>query len=522
MSVDIVTALSRFSDTLSDGTVEGSAKLKVLGTLNEVALTLSELSRSGVGRAVRRLKGEPGELGKAARNLLLKWKSLLDEHIKRENIVIESSVHKNRANPPSNRSSNKEPSEITPKKKPKLVKSDKPDYEIAVKSANGFHAHLPHSSSEDSLAGQKHRNNEKRKTELPTTLSRSNAIPAVTGETLSLDSSSGLSFEESLFMSSTVSKKPKHKKHKTSKSSHLPSSDPLPSSSREFAEEVLNSLAEPVDRPDAYVQKASVRAEGTYKGGEDTDDDDGTLKFKSKKVMWAPRAKKPNKSPEDGAFTAYTLLSPTRYQPQSLVDLCLCVIEKNISLVDHVGLVPFELFSRVLTNASAEDLARIEKHNPQFNGLTDDYWRRHVQRDFPEYKNMTPRYKETWANMYSRLATERSKRLDRFIHRSASKLKAEREMRRTTLTTDVITPTQIQRRAAREANLHSSFSAKRSSAPHGRQHNPAPTKMVFKPRNMSMPTPPAASQSSAAHTPSTTVGGGNLLGKLRKQFLKGR
>ncbi|VDL94286.1 unnamed protein product [Schistocephalus solidus] len=244
--------------------------------------------------------------------------------------------------------------------------------------------------------------------------------------------------------------------------------------------------------------------------------------------MWAPRVKKTNKHLDDGLLDESTLLSPTFYQPQSLVDLCLGVIEKNISLVDHVGLVPFELFSRVLTNASAEDLARIEKHNPQFNGLTDDFWRRHVLRDFPECKNMTPRYKETWANMYSRLAAERSKRLDRFIHRSASKLKAEREMRRTTLTTDVITPAQIQRRAAREANLRCSFGAKRSSAPHSRQHNSAPTRMVFKPRNMSMPTPPTPTQSSTAHNPSAVVaggaagGGGNLLGKLRKQFLKGR
>ncbi|VDN11328.1 unnamed protein product, partial [Dibothriocephalus latus] len=356
-------------------------KLKVLGTLNEVALTLSELSRSGVGRAVRRLKGEPGELGKAARNLLLKWKSLLDEHIKREDIVIESSVHKNRTNPTVDQSGDREPQEITPKKRPKLEKSDKPASDIAGKSADRAHTHLPHNSSADSSARQKHKSKKKPNTEVPTTPPRSNALPTGGCEPLSLDSSSGISFEESLLMSST--------------------------------EQAVE------DR---------CHAKRIYKGDEDTDDDDGNLKFKSKQVMWAPRAKKPNKHLESGDESA--LLSPTVYEPQSLVDLCLGVIEKNISLVDHVGLVPFELFSRVLTKASPEDLARIEKHNPQFDGLTDDFWRRHVLRDFPEYKNLTPRYKETWSNMYSRLAAERSKRLDHFIHRSASKLKAERESKR--------------------------------------------------------------------------------------------
>lgn len=90
---------------------------------------------------------------------------------------------------------------------------------------------------------------------------------------------------------------------------------------------------------------------------------DGDLKFRSKKVLWAPRVRR---SVENGTAQGSTSSSGncSLTEPPTLVDACLLVLAKNISLVDNVGEVPYELFSRALQDASPEDLLRIEKHNP--------------------------------------------------------------------------------------------------------------------------------------------------------------
>lgn len=64
----------------------------MLNTLNDVTLTLGELSKSGVGRAVRKLKKEPGLLGQTAKFILSKWKQLLDQHIEHEHNLNSSNA----------------------------------------------------------------------------------------------------------------------------------------------------------------------------------------------------------------------------------------------------------------------------------------------------------------------------------------------------------------------------------------------------------------------------------------------
>ena len=58
----------------------------------------------------------------------------------------------------------------------------------------------------------------------------------------------------------------------------------------------------------------------------------------------------------------------------------------------------------------------------------DDLWRKQVHRCFPESQSSGGRRPgETWADMYMRLSAESSRRLDQFINRSTSKLRAEKE-----------------------------------------------------------------------------------------------
>ncbi len=102
---------------------------------------------------------------------------------------------------------------------------------------------------------------------------------------------------------------------------------------------------------------------------------DGDLKFRSKKVIWAPRVKRhqegKNHDQSGDQPSSSSGNSPggggggsSSFEPPSLIDACLSVIQRNLPLVDHVGQVPYDLFSRVLQTASVEDLARIEKYNP--------------------------------------------------------------------------------------------------------------------------------------------------------------
>lgn len=89
-------------------------------------------------------------------------------------------------------------------------------------------------------------------------------------------------------------------------------------------------------------------------------DDDGDLKFRSKRVIWAPRINRQNGK----AFESPTADLTLRTSPLKLLDLCILALSKNVSMIDHVGLVPYEVFAPVLKDASTEDLYRIQKCNP--------------------------------------------------------------------------------------------------------------------------------------------------------------
>ncbi|VDP76155.1 unnamed protein product, partial [Schistosoma mattheei] len=142
----------------------------------------------------------------------------------------------------------------------------------------------------------------------------------------------------------------------------------------------------------------------------------------------------------------------------------------------------------------------------QFVGLNDNLWRKYINRDFHHLSNIRRRPNETWCDFYNRLSKEETKRLDRIISQSAP--------RRTTLTTEVITPRQMQRRGG-----YRQTTCKSSSNNNNALSN-------FKPRNMSHPSPNGANVHSKINRPiaSTSntntsnsnagVSGGGLLNKL--------
>ncbi|KAK4472866.1 hypothetical protein MN116_002714 [Schistosoma mekongi] len=537
MSASVVSALVKFGETLVDKSVDAHSKLRVLSTLNEVKLTLSELSESGVGRAVRKLKNEPGELGKTANTLISKWKNLLNEHIKQESIDLHEPVKPKKCAVNDTSKSHiqtlstdksvlvindgKVNSAKSPqnnfKKCMQHVSPTAKDQLIPDSSNNLVHltSNLPNgSTSFDACAYPKLNHKSPSNVTKSTSSCKRKSVEIVD----SIDSSSGISFMDSLNVNANSRT---HRKKKCSQNNVL-NDDPQLSVNKKvdvtafniplrpseaFSAEIISSLSEPVNRPDV------VNHPPTPQLTEMEDDfESGDLKFKSKKVLWVPKQHRSTLPPNNHSNSSDNF--PGFFNPSSLIDLCIDVLARNINRVDHVGQVPYELLAKALRGASVDDLTRIERYNPQFIGLSDNLWCKYINRDFQHLSTIHRQSNETWCDFYNRLSKEETKRLDRIITQSARKIKEEQEMRRTTLTTEVITPRQMQRRGYRQTNYTSNC-------------NPIPN---FKPRNMSHPSPnntsklthsTASTSNTNTSSSNTTYNTGGLLNKLRKQFHSG-
>nr|CUU98653.1 hypothetical transcript [Hymenolepis microstoma] len=480
MTRNVVRALTKYADKLRDVSVDNESKLRILMKLDRVSVELGLISDTGIGRAVKSVSSEPNEIGKLARNLVSKWRNLLKQHIGKTQTPALS----------TNPSVNNERREFLSEKSPIVSKS--------------LDANKPELCEPSQPPAAK-------------SLKRRSSIPSP-----SLDSSSGLSFEAALSLSAPVKKKLKRSK--------LPATSATPSNTnnneknskesdaqnpgQSFTEEILKSLADPFERPD--VQPASQRSSEPCTSFVNLDDD-GDLKFRSKKVIWAPRINRQNAKAQESLTADVT----HRFSPPKLLDLCILALSKNVSIIDHVGLLPYEIMARVLKDASTEDLYRIQKFNPQFRGLTDDLWKKHVFLNFPSESRSIkgPKKGETWFDVYKNLEEENKRRLDRFINRSTQKIKAEEESRRKTLVTDVITP-RLRRGNGGGGGGSLSRRFRRSASPPER-------KVFLTPINMSYPSSSSSNVNRNGSGSNRSSSGGTtcnrpLLKKLRKQFLSGR
>lgn len=598
MADGVVPALIKFGETLSDRSVEASQKLRVLNALTDVKLTLTELSESGLGKKVSQLKNEPGDLGTTARGLVSKWKTLLKDYLRWESnqiaqgakstepIVngqtslgrtsgsspddIHDHTHLNNgyeksrsSDRPSHDDSHVQTSSSLIRRLTKTPSTNRPSENPATKSSASSSPAVNSSSTSTTATATKSKNSgavssascpkytakfNDQHCDYPVVLEHDTKKSKKKRKTLddsadSIDASSGLSFMESLCAGSTphTVRRKRPKLSKTAPSSgdpslnpvHIPALNPVqPSAS--FTAEVLSSLADDVDRPDIINRSLSSGRTGSGIPDDD-DEDDGDLKFKSKKILWVPKPSRTVLPRMIPGSTQGLSPNPEVTTPPSLIDLCLAVIERNLSRVDHVGQVPYELFGRALRHSTPVELAHIEQCNPQFIGYSDDLWQRHVQRDFQHAKEHSPGPDETWCEFYTRLSNDEEKRLDRIINRSARKIKEELQARRVTRPIEAIPPRQVQKRARQ-----CGFNPVASTSSNANIKSNTGYRPFGQPTNVSRPSPnPLTSQSSGLGTsevshkkgvivtsgansaPSKSNNGG-LLNKLRKQFQLGR
>ncbi|RTG80389.1 uncharacterized protein DC041_0006001 [Schistosoma bovis] len=383
MSASVVAALVKFGETLGDKSVDTSSKLRVLSTLNEVKLTLSELSESGVGRAVRKLKNEPGELGKTASTLILKWKNLLSEHIKQESINI--SVPKDSEKCDVNETS-KSLRQTSSRGKSASVISEK-TINSTKSPENNLGRNVQHLDDDVVPNAQNIRYFTQLQllvvfqTVLLLTI-RAHILSKKRKSTDivdSIDSSSGMSFMDSLNVNANTRTHRKKKCNLISASSDdsqqgvdrkldiTPLNIPL-RPSEAFSAEIISSLSEPVSRPDVVHRPPNFQLNETV----EDDFDNGDLKFKSKKVLWVPKQNRSSLPPNNHSNSYDNF--PGFFDPPSLIDLCVDVLAP-------------------------------------IRWIDDDLWRKYINRDFHHLSNIRRRPDETWCDFYNRLSKEETKNI---------------------------------------------------------------------------------------------------------------
>ncbi|KAL3320436.1 Elongin-A [Cichlidogyrus casuarinus] len=306
-----------------------------------------------------------------------------------------------------------------------------------------------------------------------------------------IDSSSGLSFIESLSFNGFSNQ----------------TTDALKS-------DVLNSLSE-IDVDYARDTKSVLSSPLPPPIPDHKDDfDDGDLKFKSQRIIYAP-----TKALGSGDSNSHLRLASDGHVP-SLVMLCANVLRKNISQVDHVGHLPWFIFEKALKDASVKDLIRIEKTNPQFVKNMHGFFDKYAQRDFPhvnweKLKRDFP--KKPHGQLYQKLVVETENRLNSIINRTAHKVKEVRDAQRSVQTTSVILPKSVQR--ARQ-NVFPGQARPRKVGERSGSH---PQSLPFvTPRNMSYGetisrNSSCASNNAGSSSKSTTSGG--LMNQLKRKFV---
>lgn len=93
---------------------------------------------------------------------------------------------------------------------------------------------------------------------------------------------------------------------------------------------------------------------------------DGTMKLQSDMKLYIPRVTRNNNNRVNASEAPLAVKNYANGVPK-LLDLCISVLSKNVSNIDHVGLLPYELFAQIVKDAPTEDLYRIQKCNPVSN-----------------------------------------------------------------------------------------------------------------------------------------------------------
>ena len=90
-------------------------------------------------------------------------------------------------------------------------------------------------------------------------------------------------------------------------------------------------------------------------------------------------------------------------------------------MIDHVGMVPFNLLEPALNHATTDQLRRILDINPLLVEDADKLFHERVAQEFPKYADRE-RGDWTWRQMYDTLVEKKQKKDDAKLERLTSRI----------------------------------------------------------------------------------------------------
>merc|ERR1712086_69492 len=81
----------------------------------------------------------------------------------------------------------------------------------------------------------------------------------------------------------------------------------------------------------------------------------------------------------------------------SLIQLCVHVLQDNVSRIDECGNLPYEMLKPILERGKPEDMMRIEDYNPRLMEDTGDLWEKIVKRHFN--KGVRQEFESSYASL---------------------------------------------------------------------------------------------------------------------------
>jgi len=101
----------------------------------------------------------------------------------------------------------------------------------------------------------------------------------------------------------------------------------------------------------------------------------------------------------------------------SLIQLCVHVLQDNVSRIDECGNLPYDMLKPILERGKPDDIMRIEDYNPRLIEDTGELWERIVKRQFP--KGEREEF-ESYREMYERLIQEREDKYNKLMGKFAN------------------------------------------------------------------------------------------------------
>jgi len=138
----------------------------------------------------------------------------------------------------------------------------------------------------------------------------------------------------------------------------------------------------------------------------------------------------------------------------SLIQLCVLVLQENVSRIDECGNLPYEMLKPILERGKPEDIMRIEDYNPRLMEDTGELWEKIVKRHFPRGDRQEF---ESYREMYERQVQEREEKYEKLMGKFATSYASLKTNNRQTKLTYIDSAAKVPRGVKRAQEKNGTF-----------------------------------------------------------------